>query len=290
MSKHVPALVGPDWLAQHLDDNNLILLDATVLSIPRSGVGVEWISGRASFENEHIGGALFADVLEDFSAPRSNPDDLVFTLPGADRFQEAARRLGIGPQSSVIVYDTTTLAFAARLWWLFRYFGHDQIAVLDGGLQAWVAAGGRTEFGPEARTETGTLHAEIRSGFFTSRDEVLAVVEGTRPGTLVCALPPEDPDVDRSFRGRPGRIPGSVTIPAVGLRDPATGTLTSGSHFDGIDPDRGVVIVYCGGGIAASLDAFALTLLGFEDVQVYDGSLNEWVLDENAPLTTSAEP
>lgn len=277
----LPALVDADWLAATLPGGDVIIVDTTVLSTPRSGGGIEWFSGRDGFEREHIPGSRFADVLDTFSEPQA---PLVFTRPDADRFQVAAQELGIGPNTRVVLYDNGINAFSARLWWLFRSFGHTRVAVLDGGLQAWKVAGHALESGPAAQTEAGTLVAVPQDGFFVDSTDVLAVVNGELAGILVCALPPENPQVDSGFRGRPGRIPGSVPIPAADLITPLTGKLSLTTQFDVINRKAELVITYCGGGISASLDAFALTLLGYSDVRVYDGSLNEWVLDASAPL------
>lgn len=277
----LPALVNAEWLASTLPEGDIITIDTTVLSVARSGGGVEWRSGRESFEHEHIPGSRFADLLEAFSSPDAQ---LVFTRPDSHGFQTAARALGIGPDSRVVLYDNAINAFSARLWWLFRSFGHDRVAVLDGGLQAWKAAGHALESGLAAPVDAGIFVAEPRDGFFVERADVLAVVNGELRGTLVCALPPENPEVDSGFRGRPGRIPGSVSVPAADMLSPQTGTLALTTQFDELADQDEPVITYCGGGISASLDAFALTLLGYRNVRVYDGSLNEWVLDVNAPL------
>ena len=281
----IPALVDADWLATALQEGDIITVDTTVLSVARNGGGVEWLSGRDDFERQHIPGSRFADVLGAFSSPDAQ---LVFTRPDSDRFQAAARTLGISPNFRVVLYDNAINAFSARLWWLFRSFGHDRVAVLDGGLQAWKVAGYTLESGPAAPVDAGTFVADPQDGYFVDRSAVLAVVNGELPGTLVCALPPENPEVDSGFRGRPGRIPGSVSVPAADLLAPQTGTLALTTQFDAIARQDELVITYCGGGISASLDAFALTLLGYRNVTVYDGSLNEWVLDANAPLVVGA--
>lgn len=281
----IPSLVDADWLAAALQEGDIITVDTTVLSVARSGGGVEWFSGRDAFEREHIPGSRFADVLGAFSSPDAQ---LVFTRPDSDRFQAAARTLGISPKSRVVLYDNVINAFSARLWWLFRSFGHARVSVLNGGLQAWKAAGYTLESGPAAPADAGTFVADPQDRYFVDRSAVLAVVNGEVPGTLVCALPPENPEVDSGFRGRPGRIPGSVSVPAADLLSPQTGTLALTTQFDAVAARDELVITYCGGGISASLDAFALTLLGYRNVTVYDGSLNEWVLDANAPLVVGS--
>lgn len=178
--------------------------------------------------------------------------------------------------------------WATRLWWLFRYFGFDDVRVLNGGLRAWIEAGlpvtsETTAVEPEA------FHAEARPNLLATKAEVVHVVEG-ESACLVNALPP------KAFRGegpgaysRPGRIPGSLSQPSVELLDARTGRFLdpAGLRRQLERPlsihDR-PVIAYCGGGISATVDIFALSLLGRDDVKLYDGSLTEWSADPTLPL------
>lgn len=279
--------MSTEWLATHLDDSSLLLVDATVLSSRRAAGGVHWHSGIDAHRREHIPGAVFADILHAFSEPHAK---LHFTRPTVERFQAAARALGARPESTVVVYDAGNGAFAARLWWLFRAYGHHDVAVLDGGLAAWRAAGLPLEPG-ETDHEQGTLVAVADESLWADKPEVERIVAGA-PGTLVSALPPDNPEQDIGFRGRPGRIPGSVTVPAGSLLAddntlrPEPDLREAFASADTGEP----VVVYCGGGISASLDALALTRLGAQHVRVYDGSLNEWALDPEAPLVQSVPP
>lgn len=281
-SPEVRTIVSANWLADHAADPKLVIVDATVTSTPRPGGGASWVSGIEHYRQAHIPGAVFADIVHDFSTPHAK---LHFTKPNAARFEEAARVLGVDPDSTVVVYDTGNGAFAARLWWLFRAFGHDRVAVLDGGIAAWRASGGSTDEGEQAH-EQGTFVARTGDGLFVSKDEVAAAV-ADGGAAIVSALPPESP-ADAGFRGRAGRIPGTVTVPAASLIG-ADGRLLPVTEltraFDGVALD-GPVITYCGGGIAASLDSLALTHLGAREVRLYDGSLNEWALDPDAPLVS----
>ena len=284
----LPVLVTAEWLRAQLAAPDIVILDATVLSSAREGGGLTWINGRAAFDGGHIAGSQFADIIDEFSEPITADDPLDFTRPSAERFEKAARALGISPTTRVVVYDRAIGTFAARLWWLFRSFGHERVAVLDGGLLAWSTAGHALETGLASPADQGDFVANPQPGYFIERVEVHAIATGTQAGTLVCALPPENAAVDIGFRGRAGRIPASVAIPAFTLLDRDTRTLQVSGRFAGIARDDGPVVTYCGGGIAASLDALALVLDGYPDVRVYDGSLNEWVQDPGAPLVVSA--
>ena len=284
----LPILVTADWLRTHLAASDVVILDASVLSSPRESGGLTWLNGRGAFDDGHIPGSRFADVIDQFSERVTAANPLDFTRPTAEHFENAARALGISRTTRVVVYDRAIGTFAARLWWLFRSNGHERVAVLDGGLLAWSAAGHALETGPASSADAGDFVADPQPGYFIERAEVHGIATGALPGTLVCALPPENAAVDIGFRGRAGRIPGSVAIPAFSLVDRDTRTLQVDGGFAGIAREDGPVVTYCGGGIAASLNAFALVLDGYPDVQVYDGSLNEWVQDPAAPLVVGA--
>ena len=210
--------------------------------------------------------------------------------PGREQFERAAGEHGIANDTTVIVYDTASGQWASRLWWLLRSFGHDDVAVLDGGLTRWRQEERQLETGhtaPAART----FVAEERDGFWVDKPEVEEVLAGRRPGALVCAVPATEFSGEAPVRRRAGHIPGSVSVPAATLVDRDTRRL--------LDPDALTealapvprderVILYCAGGIAATSGALALTLLGRTDVAVYDGSLNEWAADPDAELTLTA--
>jgi thiosulfate/3-mercaptopyruvate sulfurtransferase len=284
----LPRLVSPEELRDVLGDERVRVFDATVF-LRRAAEGSPYTveSGHESYTLAHIPGAAFADIPGALSDPAS---PFAFTVPAAERFAAAAGQLGIGDGTHVVAYAQDTPMWATRLWWLLRYFGHEDTSVLDGGLVAWTAAGGPVEPGastyPPAR--------------FTARPrpELLAHLAGVREITgngsacLINALPPA------AFRGdgpgaysRPGRIPGSVSIPWNGLVDPATNRFRPAAELAAALSDGGVrddqpVVAYCGGGISATVDLFALALTGRDDARLYDGSLTEWSADPDLPLVT----
>lgn len=280
-------LIDAATLSRELENPRLRLLDATVFlrrEIPDGPYTVE--SGRPQFDDAHIPGAIFADipgVLSDSSSP------FPFTLPGPENFARAIGNLGVGPGTHVVTYAQESPMWATRLWWLLRYFGFDDVAVLDGGLQAWRQAGY-----PVTR-ELSTVRPEPfvarpRAELLATKDDVVRVLGGD-PACLINALSV------RAFRGegpgaysRPGRIPGSASVPAQDLWDPESGRfrdrgalLDSLGIFLALEP-KAEVIAYCGAGISATLDVFALSLLGRDDVRLYDGSLTEWSADPRLPL------
>ena len=284
----LPPLVGPEELRDALGDGRVRVFDTTVF-LRRATQGGPYTveSGRESYARAHIPAAGFADIPGALSDPAS---PFAFTLPAAESFAAAAGRLGIGDGTHVVAYAQDAPMWATRLWWLLRYFGHDDTSVLDGGLAAWTAAGGPVEPGMG-----GYAPAPFTA---RPRPELLArladVREVTEDGSacLVNALSPE------AFRGkgpsaysRPGRIPGSVNVPWNGLVDPATSRFRPPAELAAALADGGVradqpVIAYCGGGISATVDLFALALAGRDDARLYDGSLTEWSANPELPLVT----
>jgi thiosulfate/3-mercaptopyruvate sulfurtransferase len=288
MPLSLPSLVDVSVLAEHLQDPSLRVFDATVeLVRPPEGGPYTVRSARQSYEQGHIPGAAFADLAGELSDPDS---PFAFTLPTADRFAAAAGRLGIGAGTHVVTYAQDTPMWATRLWWQLRFFGFDAVSVLDGGLPAWRAAGLTLDTGP-ASYEPATFTAEPRSEWLATRADVEALVAAGDGATcLVNALtPPVFRGEGPSSYSRPGRIPGSINAPWTELIDPATNRFRPPAELEHALETAGAlgprpVVAYCGGGISATVDLFALALLGREQERLYDGSLTEWTRDEALPV------
>jgi len=288
MTLSLPPLTDVEALAAVLDDPALRLFDATVNLIrPPEGGPYTVQSGRAEYERGHIPGAGFADL----AGPLSDPDSpFAFTLPSAERFAAAAGRLGIGDGTHVVVYAQDTPMWATRLWWELRYFGFDAVSVLDGGLPAWKASG-RALSDAAVEYPPATFVAQPRPEWVAGRAEIERIVEAEdAPACLVNALtPPVFRGEGRSSYSRPGRIPGSVNAPWTALIDPDTNRFRSAAELRHVLEAAGAlgerpVIAYCGGGISATVDLFALSLVGRDDARLYDGSLTEWTRDPALPL------
>ncbi|QIY93233.2 sulfurtransferase [Streptomyces sp. S1D4-11] len=219
-----------------------------------------------------------------------------FAVPAPQALAAALQRLGVHDGSEVVAYDSGGGIWAARLWWMLRSISVP-VAVLDGGWQAWetgghpIAHGDETGGGePRATPVTGPLTPVLRPGMWTGIETVGAVSRGERPGTLVCALPPGGFDGSAFTRySRRGHIPGSLSLPGRGLLD-GTGRFLPAAELAErvgtvLKDEESPVILYCGGGISAGT-ALALTLLGRQDIALYDGSLEEWSQDPSRPLAT----
>lgn len=281
--KHPEFLVETDWLDQHLGD--VVVLDCTTHLIPDPKITYVVKPGREDFEKGHIPGAQFCDVSRDvsdttqkFNFMRQKPED----------FAAAMRRFGISNDTKVVTYSTANPWWATRVWWLLRSFGHDNAAVLNGGWQKWVAEGRSVETGPGSARQAGKFVVREDRNLMVGKEEVKAAIGDPSVCTLNALLSSQHTGTGGNSYGRPGRIAGSVNLPAANLIDPATNTFLPPDELrqrlGAVGALDRPVIAYCGGGIAASADAFILTMLGHTDVRIYDASLSEWAKDKSLPM------
>jgi thiosulfate/3-mercaptopyruvate sulfurtransferase len=277
------SLVSTQWLAEHLEDPDLRILECTVNLRPGpQGFVAEAV--RDQWEEGHIPNSAYADLTNDLSDPHS---DLRFTMPTPEHFASAMEALGVGDGTRVVLYDRRMTMWATRVFWMLRAFGFDECAVLDGGWRSWTLEERPIGTGPAPVRPAARFRPSPRTGMIASVEEVLAAV-GDGATCIVNALSPDNHDGTDTSYGRPGHIPGATNVYAVGLVDPDTQRylpVQELSAMFGHLPEEGPVITYCGGGIAATSDAFVLTqLLDRSDVAVYDGSLSEWMRDPARPL------
>lgn len=274
-------LISTDELVAQIDDPKLRILDCTVYITPE-GVG----GGHEHYDKAHIPGAVFADLAGDLSDPDSK---LRFMMPSPERFAAAMGRYGVGPDTRVVCYDANMSMWAARVWWMLRAFGFDNAAVLDGGWKKWKLEDRASSTTPGSYPPA-TFVPSPRPGLIATKDEVLAATQ-SGGSCVINALTEEQHrgDTGATSYGRAGHIANSTNVSARGMLDPETGAYLPADvlaeRFAGAGADSsGRIITYCGGGIAASSDALVLTLLGYPDVAVYDGSLSEWARDPSLPM------
>ncbi|MBW8269291.1 sulfurtransferase [Caldovatus aquaticus] len=283
---HPEAIVDTQWLADHLRDPALRVFDCTTYLHYETGTGRPYRveSGRRDYEQGHIPGSAFLDLQGELS-DQASPFN--FMMPAADDLAARFAARGVGAGTRVVLYARGNPQWATRVWWMLRAIGFDEAAILDGGFDTWRAEGRPVETG-ETRYPAATLVVRPRPGLFVGKEEVRAAIGD--PG--VCILNALAPDLHRGDNpryGRPGRIPGSVNVPALSLVDAATRALgppeavAAAFAAAGAAPSQRI-LVYCGGGIAATLDAFLLHQLGYRDVAVYDASMSEWAKDETLPI------
>ncbi|MGE3917944.1 MAG: sulfurtransferase [Hyphomicrobiaceae bacterium] len=279
-------LITADALASELGAPDLRVFDCTTYLTPRPDNGGQVIgSGRAGYEQAHIPGAAFLDLANDLS-DRSTP--WRFSVLPPEAFASAASALGIGEGTRVVVYDRTYGAWGARVWWMLRGYGFDNVRVLDGGLTNWSRLGRPVEVGTRTYPAAAPFTPRPRSGYFVGRDEVKAAL-GTGVGIVNALLPDQHKGTGGTLYGRPGRIPGSCNVPSREIVDPETQAFLPPDELRRRFSDAGLldgrrVVAYCGGGIAASLTALALTTLGARDVGVYMSSMQEWASDPSLPM------
>ena len=284
---HPEFLIDTATLARRLNEPGLVVLDCTTHLIPDPKTTYQVVAGRADFERGHIPGAQFVDVQADVS---DNTHRLCFMRPSAEAFAAAMRRFGASEGTQVVTYSQTTPQWAARVWWLLRVFGFDNAAVLDGGFPKWSREGRPAETGPAKPRPAGDFAARAPRPLMVGKEEVLRAIGDGAVCTLNALSAEQHAGSGGNTYGRVGRIKGSVNLPAAHLLDPASGTFLPADElrrrFEGIGAFGKEVITYCGGGIAASADAFALVMLGHPSVRLYDASMSEWANDPALPMET----
>jgi thiosulfate/3-mercaptopyruvate sulfurtransferase len=280
-SSRMDTIVTTDWLAAHLHDPDLRVLDGTwhMPQLKRDP--------RAEFAQAHIPGAVFFDI----DAIADHGTTLPHMLPTAAEFAAAVGALGIGSGDRVVVYDVRGVVSAARVWWTFRAFGHDAVAVLDGGLRKWQAESWPVESGqpkPAARAFTARLRPELVRDVEAMRANVTSRAAQVLDARSRGRFAGTEPEPRVGLRG--GHIPGSLNLPYETLFRP-DGTLQSPDELRGAVTASGIdlarpIVTTCGSGVTASVLALALHQLGRSDVAVYDGSWSEWGGRADTPIET----
>lgn len=273
-------LVETDWLAEHLNAPDVVILEATMHlpGVPRDAA--------AEFRETHIPGAMFFDI-EDLS---DHDSDLPHMLPSPAKFSSRVRKMGIGDGMRVVVYDRTNMSGAARAWWMFRVMGASDVAVLNGGFGKWQAEG-RPVQGGEARPRSERhFTARMNSGLVRDLDDMKGLVANGRMQILDARAPGRFAGKDREPRDVPrlGHMPGAKNVPFNELLN-ADGTMRAPEELrailaaKGVDLDKGAV-ASCGSGVTACVIALACATIGNPTVAVYDGSWVEWSGAEGAPV------
>ena len=278
-------------LAHQLGDPKLVILDATVIMPPARFDGdYRAESGRARWLDAHIPGSRFADLLGDLSDHEAS---FHFAVPRPQALADALRALGVDNEKRLVVYDSESGLWAARLWWMLRGIGI-QARVLDGGFRRWRDDDQLIEAGQSEARPARAITIREDPTAWTALPAVLAIERGEQPGAFVCALSPE------LFHGttptryaRRGHIPGSRNVPARELFD-AHGLYLDTAELSRVIANRLTterpLVLYCGGGVSAAANALALTLLGEKRISIYDGSLEEWAADSSLPLVAHEQP
>ena len=287
------ALIETGALEASLGAPGLRIVDCTTWlkpAEPGDDAPYRVVSGRDEYDAEHVPGAVFLDIQGQISDPDTR---LKFMAPSAERFADAMGALGIGDDSRVVLYSAGSIMWATRVWWMLRAFGFGGAAVLDGGWEKWKAEGRPVSSDP-AQHPPAHFTATLQPGQFVDSGYVLSRLGDAGTATVNALAPEFHLGEGPSRYGRPGRIPGSLNVPAASLLDPSNGafvTLDEAQRLHeeaGITPDRQVV-AYCGGGISATVGLFLLHQLGYPNLTLYDGSLGEWAHDADLPIETGPQ-
>ncbi|MEM7446228.1 MAG: sulfurtransferase [Pseudomonadota bacterium] len=269
-----------DWLSQHRNDSGLVILDCRIRMEPDGAGAFRYETAREDYNAGHIPAAGFADLMVEL---RDTESPLVFALPSAADFCAAMGALGVGDDSRVVLYDDFLSIWAARVWWMLRWVGFDRAAILDGGLTAWNAEGRPLSAEPAGKAAR-TLTPHVRPEVIADHPEVrAAVADGS--ACLIDTMHGDHYQGAESFFGRPGRIQGASNLFSGDLVDESGRYKPDNELSKLVTGDRNARnITYCGGGIMASSNAFIMSRLGFTDVAVYIGSLQEWTADPANPM------
>jgi len=275
-------LVSTDWLAAHIADPNVRVIDASfkmpgVLPLPKE-----------DYLAAHIPGAVFFDV--DAVSDHSNP--LPHMFPSAEQFGRDVGGLGIGNDDTVVIYDAGGWVAAPRAWWMLLSFGHNNVRVLNGGLKKWVAEGRKVEKG-EVAPKPATFSATFDARRTRSLQQLIANLASRAEQVI-------DARANERYQGkvaeprpglRSGHIPGSLSLPYNHLFDATTATMKSPDELWAAFLDAGLkldapVVTSCGSGVSAAVLTLALYRLGVENPALYDGSWTEWGAADGPPVAT----
>lgn len=274
------SLIETDWLEANIDNPTLRIFDCSAYFHAEPGTGI------SNWQNGHIPGSAYVDLLEELSDPDS---DLPLMMPTPERFSQVMGGLGLGRGTTAVLYDDTDNICAARLWWMLHANGFNDAVVLNGGWRKWSMEHRRV-----TREQPGWCKAEFplrpAPTVFVDKQAVLKNLQ-TNWALLIDALAPEIFDGSLQRYARPGHIPGSINVPAKALVDSKTMAFLPAVALRKIFSEAGLSVLrptisYCGGGLAACSVAFALHLLGADNITVYDASLFEWAADPTLPLET----
>jgi thiosulfate/3-mercaptopyruvate sulfurtransferase len=282
-------LVETTWLAERLQDPSLRIVDMRgyVRTVEQNRVQEAlYIGARDEYEQAHIPGAVYIDWTSDIV----DPDDTIKAqIAPAGRFAQVMERLGIGDQHLVVVYDAHPASqFATRLWWALKYYDHDQVVVLNGGLTKWqrenLPLTNIIQVYPPS-TFTPVVHPEIRA---TAEDVLklldqqdITLIDARDRGQFTGAIARKP--------GRAGHIPGALNIPRDEVIDSAIGTFRSNEELARVFSNAHVlpqkhIVAYCNGGVAATTILFSLAMLSYPSLANYDGSWNEWGERQDLPV------
>jgi thiosulfate/3-mercaptopyruvate sulfurtransferase len=285
-----PPHVSTEWLAAHLGDADVRVVDIRGKVLPAGTPGKRYFAKRDEYDARHIAGAVFVDWTSEIV---DLDDPISSQIAPPERFAALMLALGIGDATTVVAYDDYNAIFASRFAWSMRYYGHDAVRVLDGGWALWEKEGRPSDDRvphPPPAFFTPRPRKELRR---TADD-----VARANGALLIDARPPAQYAGDVSAASRAGHNPGARNVPYASVIDQASGKMLPDAEIARVFAAAGIdvkalpreIICYCNGGITATVPLTALQRLGRADVAVYDGSWNEWGNDPARPIATGKDP
>ena len=275
-------LVSTQWLEQRLDAPDIVIIDASYY-LPDAGR-----NGRQEYDEQRIPGAVFFDIDE----ISDDTSGLAHTMPPPEKFSSRMRSMGIGDGMRVVVYDGAGLFSAARVWWMFRTFGHTDVAILDGGFPKWLAEDLPVEDGPPLHRQPRHMTARYSASSVRDKQDIFSAIDSGSPQIADARSPGRfsaaEPEPRAGMRG--GHMPGARNVHYKTLLN-ENGTLKPTEDIARVFEEAGIdlarpVITSCGSGITAAILTLGLTLTGHTANSLYDGSWVEWGSDPDTPVET----
>jgi len=278
-------MVDGAWLADHLGDPDLRIFDCTTLLVPDEELGYVIADARDNWAAGHIPGSGYLNCQDDMC---DTSHQHRFMLADPETFAAKVGALGIGDDTRVVLYSTAQLFWATRAWWALYVMGCDNAVVLQGGFQSWTAEDRSVSTEP-CTYPPATFTPNRRDDVVLDKDDVLAVLDNSDVAVVNALSAEQYAGTGGMVFGRPGRIASSTNAPYPDLSDMEAGTLNDPATVEeiitsaGATPDKRIVN-YCGGGISATIGFFAQKLMGYDDVAMYDASMQEWGFDDSLPM------
>ena len=279
-----PFLISSDWLEKNLNAPNLRIFDCTVWLKPQHDKIYKIFSGKPAYDKEHIPNSDFLDVLE-LSDKHSEYD---FMMPDLEVFSKFMSLKGVGSNTHVILYSRENIQWATRVWWMLKSVNYLNVSILNGGFDNWKLENNKVSKLPVTYPKNN-FRGKIQTGFFCGKEEIINNIENKKVLIINALRESLHFGTENINYGRPGHIKNSINIPSTEMINRNTYLYKSTKELKNIFNEYNLfnkdkVITYCGGGIAATNLAFAITMTGFKNITVYDASLNEWATDKRLPL------
>ena len=289
MWKIPEAIIDCNWLKDRYDRQDIRIYDCTSYlhyTDEHPSQPYDVVSGFDNYRTSHIPNAAFLDLQQSLS---DNDSPYRFTIPELQDLADRFKKQGVGDPFHIILYSANGMQWATRIWWMLYAVGYEKVSILNGGFAAWQQAGLPTQ-DSITTCSPGKFEARIRPNIFVGKQRVLEAIADQK--TVLLNALTRDLHLGESARyGRPGRIPTSINIPFSNFMKNGLDYIRSASEAQqilakyGLTPNTDIVN-YCGGGIAATLNAFVMLQLGFSDLQIYDNSMSEWAMDHSLAIET----